>query len=103
MGGDSAAQKVRELFPLARQDVTVRWLLNDADPSDWRGDAVLVFPDIRVRDATFDGLRGLTDVHVQWQDAPGAPPLGAFLTEQALVKAFSSFGVAVCARIPRKP
>ena len=23
------------------------------------------------------------DVHVQWEDAPGAPPLGAFLTEQA--------------------
>ncbi|CAE6934020.1 REX3 [Symbiodinium microadriaticum] len=43
------------------------------------------------------------DVHVQWEDAPGAPPLGAFLTEQALIEAFSSFGMVVCARIPRRP
>merc|ERR1712118_420934 len=42
-------------------------------------------------------------VHVQWEDAPPpAPPLGSFLTEQALIKAFSVHGVVVCARIPRK-
>ena len=30
-------------------------------------------------------------MHVQWEDAPGAPPLGAFLTEQVLEKGFGGF------------
>jgi hypothetical protein len=81
----------------------VHWLLNDDDPTDWRGTATMVFPNAKVRDAAFESLVGLTDVHVQWQDTPEAPPLGSLLTEQALVKAFSYAGVVVCARIPRKP
>ena len=42
-------------------------------------------------------------MHVQWEDAPNAPPLGAFLSEQSLIEAFSRFGMVVCARIPRRP
>merc|ERR1711904_373862 len=43
------------------------------------------------------------DVHVQWEDLPDAPPLGTFMTEQNLIKAFSRFGMVVAARVPRKP
>lgn len=101
--GQDAATRLLELCPWARQDLGVHWLLSETDPTDWRGSATLVFPTAAVRDESFESLVGLTDVHVQWQDSPGAPPLGQFLTEQALVKAFSYAGVVVCARIPRKP
>merc|ERR1712129_160354 len=46
-------------------------------------------------------MGGCTDVHVQWEDVPGAP-LGAFLTEQAFMEAFSRYGVVVAVRIPRR-
>jgi len=101
--GSKAPQRLAAHCPGAAQDVEVRWLLSELDPSEWRGEATLVFPNTAARDGCFESLRGLTDVHVQWDDLPSAPPLGSFITEQALVKAFSSFGVVVAARIPRKP
>lgn len=79
------------------------WMLSEFDPTDWRGEAVLKFPSAAMRDAAFEKLPGLTDVHVQWTDLPGAPPLGAFLTEQGLIKAFARFGQVLSARIPRRP
>eukprot|EP00928_Gymnodinium_smaydae_P074541 TRINITY_DN57579_c0_g1_i1.p1 TRINITY_DN57579_c0_g1~~TRINITY_DN57579_c0_g1_i1.p1 ORF type:complete len:536 (-),score=65.33 TRINITY_DN57579_c0_g1_i1:171-1694(-) len=100
--GAAAASKLLELCPGARQDVKVRWLLSDADPTEWRGQATLCFPDVTACDGAFARLQGLADVHVQWQDVPEAPPLGSFISEHALVKAFSPFGMVVCARIPRK-
>jgi len=101
--GAAAVARLLELCPGAAQDIKVHWLLDEVDPTDWRGEAALAFPSPQARDAAFQSLVGLTDVHVQWEDAPGAPPLGAFLTEQALLKAFSAHGMVVCARIPRKP
>merc|ERR1712187_821158 len=92
-----------KLLPSAKMDFTVHWLLSEADPTDWRGEAVVEFHNSSARDAAFESLSSLTDVHVQWEDLPGAPPLGAFMTEQSLIKAFSHFGVVVSARIPRKP
>jgi hypothetical protein len=97
------SQKVANLVPSAKRNVVVHWLLSEADPTDWRGEAVLEFETSIARDAAFDALEGLTDIHVQWDDLEGAPPLGAFMTEQNLVKAFSKFGVVVSARVPRKP
>jgi len=81
----------------------VHWTLSETDPTDWRGEAVLAFDGEALRDRCFELLRSLVDIHVQWEDAPNAPPLGAFLTEQALLKAFSRFGVVLSARLPRKP
>eukprot|EP00929_Paragymnodinium_shiwhaense_P059642 TRINITY_DN29862_c0_g1_i1.p1 TRINITY_DN29862_c0_g1~~TRINITY_DN29862_c0_g1_i1.p1 ORF type:complete len:772 (+),score=175.11 TRINITY_DN29862_c0_g1_i1:162-2477(+) len=103
--GTTAASRVLGMCPGASQDVRVNWLLEESDPTNWRGEATLVFPDSTARDAAFQSLVGLTDVHVQWEDAPraDAPPLGALLTEQALIKAFSAHGMVVCARLPRKP
>ncbi|CAE8721332.1 unnamed protein product, partial [Polarella glacialis] len=83
--------------------ISVRWLLSDTDPTDRRGEACVYFASAEARDDVFKWAKGLTDIHVLWQDAPDAPPLGAFLTEQALIEAFSSHGMVVCARIPRKP
>lgn len=100
--GAEAATRIQYLIPGAPPS-TVRWLLNDSDPTDWRGETTLTFPSKAACDAMFKELPGLTDVHVRWDDTPAAPPLGAFLSEQALIKAFSEFGVVVCARIPRKP
>eukprot|EP00931_Biecheleriopsis_adriatica_P117738 TRINITY_DN93224_c0_g1_i1.p1 TRINITY_DN93224_c0_g1~~TRINITY_DN93224_c0_g1_i1.p1 ORF type:complete len:756 (-),score=149.56 TRINITY_DN93224_c0_g1_i1:97-2331(-) len=100
--GKFAAERIAELLPGVGK-VTVRWLLSETDPTDWRGEAVILFRDEQSRDEVFMRAKGLTDVHVAWEDAPDAPPLGAFLTEQALIEAFSSFGMVVCARIPRKP
>merc|ERR1712187_173677 len=91
-----------KLLPSAKMDFTVHWLLSEADPTDWRGEAVVEFHNSSARDAAFESLSSLTDVHVQWEDLPGAPPLGAFMTEQSLIKAFSTYGVVVSARIPRK-
>lgn len=101
--GPKAAAQVTALCPGAKQGVVVNWLLNDSDPTEWRGEATLEFPSAAVRDAVFEGLKGLTDIHVQWEDAPGAPPLGSFLTEQGFMQAFSRYGMVVSARIPRKP
>lgn len=98
-----AETRVAALCPGALRATCVNWLLSEVDPTDWRGDTVLAFASASARDMAFEALQGLTDVHIQWQDLPGAPPLGAFLTEQALIKAFSQFGVVVSARIPRKP
>lgn len=97
-----APLRISSLCPAAKRNFSVNWLANDFDPSDWRGECTLEFVSQAARDATFDALRELTDIHIQWDDVPGAPPLGGFLTEQALVKAFSCHGVVVCARIPRK-
>lgn len=101
--GKAAVERLVEAIPGVSSDVKVRWMLNETDPTDWRGEARVFFTSARGRDDSFRASRGLTDVHVQWEDAPGAPPLGAFLTEQALIEAFSSFGMVVCARIPRRP
>mmetsp|Transcript_54606 Transcript_54606/g.130289 ORF Transcript_54606/g.130289 Transcript_54606/m.130289 type:complete len:728 (-) Transcript_54606:51-2234(-) len=102
--GDQAAAKVRELLPGVNQaDIVVNWLLNEFDPTEWRGDATVTFPSEAARDAAFNALKGLTDIHVQWEDTPGAPPLGNFLTEHSLIKAFALFGPVVAARIPRRP
>eukprot|EP00927_Polykrikos_kofoidii_P040300 TRINITY_DN34484_c0_g1_i1.p1 TRINITY_DN34484_c0_g1~~TRINITY_DN34484_c0_g1_i1.p1 ORF type:complete len:792 (-),score=159.36 TRINITY_DN34484_c0_g1_i1:254-2629(-) len=101
--GDGAVAKLLQLCPGARQDAVVTWVLNETDPTDWRGDGTLSFTTAAARDAAFEALRGLADVHVQWEDILGMPPLGALMTEQALVRAFSCFGLVVCARIPRKP
>jgi len=101
--GEKAAQRVAAHCPGAAQGIEVRWLLSEADPTEWRGEAQLTFPNQIARDSCFESLRSLTDVHVQWEDLPGAPPLGSFITEQALMKTFSSFGVVVSARLPRKP
>lgn len=100
--GGKAALKAAALCPGTAQGNEVTWLLNESDPTDWRGETTLIFPDAATRDHAFEGLVGLTDVQVRWEDKKGAPPLGAFLTEQALIKAFSCFGVVVCARIPRR-
>merc|ERR1711920_1159281 len=100
--GAGASKRVVSLCRGAQQAAVVNWLLSESDPSEWRGDSVLTFPSVATRDAAFDALRSLTDVHVQWEDLPGAPPLGAFMTEQNLIKAFSTYGVVVSARIPRK-
>jgi len=86
----------------ANQGFVVNWLLSESDPTDWRGEAVLVFPSDQACDRAYELAPALTEVHVQWQDVPGAPPLGALLTEQALMQAFSRFGMVVSARIPRK-
>lgn len=103
--GDAAAAKLMALCPggVLHEQNGVHWLLSEVDPSDLRGEAALSFPNAISCDRAFDSLQALTDIHVQWLDAPGAPPLGAFLTEQALVKAFSFCGAVACARIPRKP
>eukprot|EP00930_Biecheleria_cincta_P003984 TRINITY_DN104890_c0_g1_i1.p1 TRINITY_DN104890_c0_g1~~TRINITY_DN104890_c0_g1_i1.p1 ORF type:complete len:751 (-),score=162.65 TRINITY_DN104890_c0_g1_i1:32-2284(-) len=103
--GKFAAQRLCDYIPRLGNSgqVSVRWLLSETDPTEWRGEAFLFFEDSNARDAVFTAAAGLTDVHVQWEDAPDAPPLGALLTEQALVEAFSSFGMVVCARIPRRP
>ncbi|CAJ1331807.1 unnamed protein product [Effrenium voratum] len=100
--GTSAAKRLHEAVP-GIGEVSVRWMLNDLDPTDWRGEAVVFFHHPYARDDVFKSVKGMVDLHVQWQDAPGAPPLGAFLSEQALVEAFSSFGMVVCARIPKRP
>lgn len=99
--GKEAALRLSKVLGVG--EVQVRWILNDLDPSDWRGEAVIFFSHSDQRDDVFKAVKGLTDVHVQWEDAPNAPPLGAFLSEQALVEAFSRFGMVVCARIPRRP
>lgn len=101
--GDKAQGVVARICSGAAQGFAVRWLLSETDPSDWRGEAVLTFPSVALRDASFAAATAMTDIHIQWQDAPGAPPLGAFLTEQSLVQAFSGYGIVVSARIPRKP
>lgn len=103
--GKLAAQRLCEYVPRLGNSgqVFVRWLLSETDPTEWRGEAHLFYEDSNARDAVFRAAAGLTDVHIQWEDAPDAPPLGALLTEQALVEAFSSFGMVVCARIPRRP
>merc|ERR1712072_259672 len=98
-----ALKNITNLIPGSKRDFQVHWLLSEADPTDWRGETVLVFHTSIARDAAFEALVGLTDVHVQWEDLPGAPPLGAFMTEQNLIKAFSTYGVVVSARVPRKP
>jgi len=98
-----AKKHVSNLVPGAKDNFVVHWCLSEADPTDWRGDTVLEFNNPIARDAAFEVLQGLTDVHVQWEDLPGAPPLGAFMTEQNLIKAFSSYGLVVSARVPRKP
>merc|ERR1712226_869663 len=95
--------RIANLVPTANRKFNVHWLLSEADPTDWRGETALVFETSIARDAAFEALRGLTDIHVQWDDLQGAPPLGAFMTEQNLIKAFSHFGVVVSARVPRKP
>merc|ERR1712176_1589519 len=100
--GPKAVEKLAALCPGAQQGVALRWLLNENDPTEWRGDATLVFPSVGIRDVVFEQARSLTDVHVQWDDTPGAPPLGSFLTEQSLLKSFSRHGMVVAARIPRK-
>jgi len=97
-----AVKHVTNTVPGSKRDFVVRWLLSEADPTDWRGEAVLEFGNSFARDAAFEALEGLTDVHVQWQDMPGAPPLGSFMTEQNLIKAFSRYGMVVSARVPRK-
>lgn len=99
--GKEAALRLSKVLGVG--EVQVRWILNDLDPTDWRGEAVIFFSHADQRDDIFKAVKGLTDVHVQWEDAPNAPPLGAFLSEQALVEAFSRFGMVVCARIPRRP
>ncbi|OLP98153.1 RNA exonuclease 3 [Symbiodinium microadriaticum] len=81
--GKAAVERLVEAIPGVSSDVKVRWMLNETDPTDWRGEARVFFTSARGRDDSFRASRGLTDVHVQWEDAPGAPPLGAFLTEQA--------------------
>jgi len=96
-------KKVSEVVPGSKGNFVVHWLLSEADPTDWRGDTVLEFGNTFARDKAFEDLQGLTDVHVQWEDLPGAPPLGAFMTEQSLIKAFSSYGLVVSARVPKKP
>lgn len=101
--GASAAATLQPLMPGARLSAAVRWLLNDDDPTDWRGEARWAFHSKGLCDAAFAALPGLTDVHVSWQDQPGALPLGTFLSEQALIMAFSAFGVVISARVPRKP
>ena len=100
--GKEAARRLIEVLP-GLGEVQVRWILNDLDPPDWRGEAVIFLSHSDARDDIFRGVKGLTDVHVQWEDAPNAPPLGAFLSEQSLIEAFSRFGMVVCARIPRRP
>jgi RNA exonuclease 4 len=98
-----AVKHISNLIPGSKRDFVVNWLLSEADPTDWRGEAVLEFHTAIARDAAFEALSGLTDVHVQWEDLPGAPPLGAFMTEQNLIKAFSLYGMVVSTRVPRKP
>lgn len=98
-----AAVHVLNICPGANQQVSVRWLLSETDPSDWRGEAVLTFPSQKLRDASFANAQALTDVHVAWSEVAGAPPLGAFMTEQGLIETFSRFGLVMGARIPRKP
>ena len=41
-------------------EVAVRWILNDLDPTDWRGEAVVFLPDAVARDHVFRGVKGLT-------------------------------------------
>lgn len=101
--GVHAASRVKLLCPGVIGEIVVHWSLNESDPTDWRGDAILAFPSSAARDQAFGTASSLTDVHVQWDDVPGAPPLGAFLTEHCLVEAFSRFGAVACARIPRRP
>ena len=38
----------------------MRWILNDLDPTDWRGEAVVFLPDAVARDHVFRGVKGLT-------------------------------------------
>jgi len=98
-----ANKRITNLIGGVQKKFVVNWLLSEADPTDWRGETVLEFHNTIARDAAFEVLDALTEVHVQWQDLPGAPPLGAFITEQNLIKSFSCFGPVVSARIPRKP
>merc|ERR1712072_737594 len=98
-----ATKHITNLIPGSKRDFQVHWLLSEADPTDWRGETTLEFHTSIARDAAFEALVGLTDVHVQWEDLAGAPPLGAFMTEQNLIKAFSKYGMVVSARVPKKP
>ena len=46
----------------------MRWVLNDLDPTDWRGEAVIFLPDAVARDHVFRGVKGLTarrELHVR--------------------------------------
>ena len=62
-----------------------RWTLHGS--SKVQSCQIVASTKIELQTLTFQqqarALRKLQDVHVQWEDVPGAPPLGAFLTEQA--------------------
>eukprot|EP00913_Durusdinium_trenchii_P035856 g33553.t1 len=83
--GKAAARHLREVVP-GIGEVAVRWNLNDLDPTDWRGEAVVFFSNADARNDVFKAAKGLT--------------------ERRCVSgglAFSRFGMVVCARIPRRP
>lgn len=100
--GHGAAGRLLQKIPGAKQGLVVNWSLNPLDPTDWRGEATMVFPDADDRDNAFLRLECCTDVIVYWNDVPDAPPLATFLSPQALIDAFAEHGEVVDARMPTK-